>query len=528
MAYLALYRKLRPKTFDDVIGQEYIIKTLKNQIEKDRITHAYLFCGTRGTGKTSTAKIFAKLLNCGAPINNSPCGTCEMCVSSDENVNLNIIEIDAASNNGVDDIREIREEVKYPPTNGKFKIYIIDEVHMLSIGAFNALLKTLEEPPKYVIFILATTDPQKIPVTVLSRCQRFDFKRISNKDMINSIKQHMKEEDISINDDAISYIVKISDGAMRDALSILDQCISFYYNEEITLEKVLDIVGSVDDAIFFQFIDAIIEYNFIEVINLIDDLIYNGRDISQFVSDLINHLRNLIIVKISAENNSNLDISLEKYNMLKDQAKKVDTNYIVKLINDFSNMQNILRYSLDARITLETTCIKLCNSVSSENIDDIKEKIRLIEKKLEEDTFNKVNTIYIEKDRKEKPKLRELALSDDIKLAIDNYGKIIDSFKEPQKIYLEKAVPKSLEDKFLYLVTSSPFVSSLQKMKCSIEDTLYNLFNKNYEIRILSTEEYNVSYKKIASKEPKKVSDNSTIDYNKIEEAFPNNIIEID
>ena len=528
MSYTALYRRLRPKNFEQVIGQDHIVKTLKNQIQSDRISHAYLFCGTRGTGKTSTAKIFAKLLNCKEPINNSPCDKCSMCLAFNENRNLNIIEIDAASNNGVDDIRDIREEVKYPPTDGKYKVYIIDEVHMLSIGAFNALLKTLEEPPSYVIFILATTDPHKIPVTILSRCQRFDFKRVSNIDMVNTIKSYMVDENIDIDEDALYYIAKISDGAMRDALSILDQCISFYYDEKITLNKVLDIVGAVDNDIFFRFIDAIIDFSSIEVISIIDELIQNGRDISQFVSDLINHIRNLIVSTISTEENKNLDMSKENLEKLKVQASKIDAQYLIKLINEFSNIQANLKYSFDERIVLEASCIKLCSAVSEEDITDIKEKIRFLEKKLEEES---VKTVYIEKDnvyekKTEKTKHRELAISEDIKTAIDNYGMLINKFSEPEKAYLQQSTPKNLEDNFLYIVSSESFVSRLEKLKYSIEEALFELFNKKYEVKIISKQKYDTEYKRVVNLENKTVDNNSSIE--DMTKLFPEGTVNIE
>ncbi|HIT86609.1 MAG TPA: DNA polymerase III subunit gamma/tau, partial [Candidatus Coprocola pullicola] len=241
MSYTALYRKFRPDTFSGVIGQEHIVKTIKNQILSDRVSHAYLFCGTRGTGKTSTAKIFARAINCLAPKEGNPCNECTLCRAALENRSMNVIEIDAASNNGVDNIREIREEVKYPPTQGKYKVYIIDEVHMLSSGAFNALLKTLEEPPEHVIFILATTDPQKVPATILSRCQRFDFHRITTEQIAQTLSEYMKIEDIPVQKEALHYIARLGDGSMRDSLSILDQCTAFYSDELLTLEKVLDV-----------------------------------------------------------------------------------------------------------------------------------------------------------------------------------------------------------------------------------------------------------------------------------------------
>ena len=252
MSYTALYRKFRPVEFEDVKGQEHIITTLKNQIEANRIGHAYLFCGTRGTGKTTVAKIFAKAVNCEHPVNGSPCGECAMCRSIAAGTSMNVIEIDAASNNGVDNIREIREEVAYRPTEGKYKVYIIDEVHMLSIGAFNALLKTLEEPPEYVIFILATTEVHKIPITILSRCQHYDFKRISIETITDRMRDLMQEEQVEVEEKALRYVAKAADGSMRDALSLLDQCIAFYLGQKLTYDNVLEVLGAVDTDVFSQ------------------------------------------------------------------------------------------------------------------------------------------------------------------------------------------------------------------------------------------------------------------------------------
>ena len=250
MSYTALYRKFRPSTFDQVKGQDHIVQTLKNQINANRIGHAYLFCGTRGTGKTSVAKIFAKAVNCEHPVDGSPCNECETCRGITNGSAMNVIEIDAASNNGVDNIRQIRDEIQYSPSSGKYTVYIIDEVHMLSIGAFNALLKTLEEPPAYVIFILATTEPHKIPITILSRCQRYDFKRISIDTIAARLSELMEKESIEVEDKAIRYVAKAADGSMRDALSLLDQCIAFYLGQKLTYDNVLDVLGAVDNEIF--------------------------------------------------------------------------------------------------------------------------------------------------------------------------------------------------------------------------------------------------------------------------------------
>ena len=241
MSYTALYRKFRPATFDEVKGQDHIVKTLQNQIEANRIGHAYLFCGTRGTGKTSIAKIFAKAVNCEHPVNGSPCNECASCKAIAAGSSMNVVEIDAASNNGVDNIRQIREEIQYSPADGKYKVYIIDEVHMLSIGAFNALLKTLEEPPAYVIFVLATTEPHNIPITILSRCQRYDFKRITIDTIADRLSELMEKEQVTVEDKAIRYVAKAADGSMRDALSLLDQCIAFYLGQTLTYETVLEV-----------------------------------------------------------------------------------------------------------------------------------------------------------------------------------------------------------------------------------------------------------------------------------------------
>ena len=296
MSYQALYRKFRPQEFDDVKGQDHIVTTLKNQIKADRIGHAYLFCGTRGTGKTTIAKIFAKAVNCEHPVDGSPCGECPTCKAIAEGRSMNVIEIDAASNNGVDNIREIRDEVQYSPTEGRYKVYIIDEVHMLSIGAFNALLKTLEEPPAYVIFILATTEAHKIPVTILSRCQRYDFHRISIETIAGRLSQLMEAEHINVEEKAIRYVAKAADGSMRDALSLLDQCIAFYLGQDLKYENVLEVLGAVDTAVFAEMLSYILKADTYACMQLLEQIIMQGRDLGQFVSDFVWYLRNLLLV----------------------------------------------------------------------------------------------------------------------------------------------------------------------------------------------------------------------------------------
>ena len=272
MSYTALYRKFRPQEFEDVRGQEHIVTTLKNQIQADRIGHAYLFCGTRGTGKTTIAKIFAKAANCERPVGGSPCGECRSCLAIAAGSSMNVIEIDAASNNGVDNIREIREEVAYSPAQGKYKVYIIDEVHMLSIGAFNALLKTLEEPPAYVIFILATTEAHKIPITILSRCQRYDFKRISIDEISSRLAELMGKEQVEAEERAIRYIAKAADGSMRDALSLLDQCIAFYLGQKLTYDRVLEVLGAVDTEVFSKMLRTVLRQDVPGAAALLEEL----------------------------------------------------------------------------------------------------------------------------------------------------------------------------------------------------------------------------------------------------------------
>ena len=299
MSYMALYRKFRPGEFEDVKGQDAIVKTLKNQISAGRIGHAYLFCGTRGTGKTTVAKIFAKAVNCEHPVDGSPCGECAACRAIAAGNSMNVIEIDAASNNGVDNIREIREEVAYRPTEGRYKVYIIDEVHMLSIGAFNALLKTLEEPPEYVIFILATTEANKIPVTILSRCQRYDFKRISIDTIAARLRELIDKEQWDVEEKAVRYIAKAADGSMRDGLSLLDQCAAFYIGERLTYDHVLEILGAVDTDVFSRLLREILSMDVSKVIETVDELVMGGRELSQLAADFTWYLRNLLLVKCS-------------------------------------------------------------------------------------------------------------------------------------------------------------------------------------------------------------------------------------
>ena len=384
MSYTALYRKWRPSTFDEVKGQEHIVTTLKNQVINDRIGHAYLFCGTRGTGKTSVAKILAKAVNCAHPVDGNPCGECEVCRAVAAGASMNVIEIDAASNNGVDNIREIKEEVAYPPTQGRFKVYIIDEVHMLSIGAFNALLKTLEEPPAYVIFILATTEAHKIPITILSRCQRYDFKRISIDTISARLSELMVAEDISADERALRYVAKAADGSMRDALSLLDQCLAFYMGQELKYENVLEVLGAVDTEVFSDFFRGIVAGDASGLIHKLEKIIIDGRDLSQFVSDFTWYLRNLMLLQSQTDASDVLEMSEENMKLLKEDAKLTDLNGVMRYIRIFSELSGQLKSSSQKRVMVEVALIKMTQPAMEKGLNDaLMDRIAVLERRMD-------------------------------------------------------------------------------------------------------------------------------------------------
>ena len=384
MSYTALYRKWRPTSFEEVRGQDHIVKTLKNQINSGRIGHAYLFCGTRGTGKTSIAKIFARAVNCEHPVDGSPCGECSMCRQIAEGASLNVVEIDAASNNGVENIRDIREQVQYPPTDGRYRVYIIDEVHMLSIGAFNALLKTLEEPPSYVIFILATTEVHKIPITILSRCQRYDFKRISIDTIAGRLAELTQAEQIDVDDRALRYVARAADGSMRDALSLLDQCVAFNFGEKLTYDNVLEGLGAVDNRVFGKLFQAVLASDTKACIREIEEMIIQGRDLSQLINDFVWYMRNLLIAKTTDEPGDMLDMSEENLAVLKEEAAGVDTETLMRYIRIFSELSGQLRYASQKRILVEIAFIKLTTPSMEQNLDSILQRITLLEQKMQE------------------------------------------------------------------------------------------------------------------------------------------------
>ena len=375
MSYTALYRKFRPQEFEDVKGQEHIVTTLKNQIKADRIGHAYLFCGTRGTGKTTVAKIFAKAVNCEHPVDGSPCGKCPACQGIAAGTSMNVIEIDAASNNGVDNIRQIREEVSYRPTEGKYKVYIIDEVHMLSAGAFNALLKTLEEPPAYVIFILATTEAHKIPITILSRCQRYDFHRISIDTITDRLAELMRTEQVDVEERALRYVAKAGDGSMRDALSLLDQCIAFHLGEKLTYENVLEVLGAVDTEVFSALLRQVLAKDVTGAIRTVDHLVDQGRELGQMVNDFTWYMRNLLLIQSADDMEEVLDMSADHLAALKEEAQMVEAETLIRYIRIFSELSSQIRYAAQKRILLEIAIIKLCRPQMEKDLSALNERM---------------------------------------------------------------------------------------------------------------------------------------------------------
>ena len=497
MSYTALYRKFRPDTFADVKGQDHIVTTLKNQLKANRIGHAYLFTGTRGTGKTTVAKIFARTVNCENPTEDGPCGKCRICRAIAAGASMNVIEIDAASNNGVDNIREIVEEVSYSPAEGKYKVYIIDEVHMLSIGAFNALLKTLEEPPSYVIFILATTEVHKLPITILSRCQRYDFKRISIDTIADRMRELVQAESVQVEDKALRYIAKAADGSMRDALSLLDQCIAFHLGQELTYDKVLDVLGAVDTEVFSRLLRNILDRNVLSCVKLLEEIVMQGRELTQFVTDFTWYLRNLMLAQVSDSNLEDvIDMSTDNLNRLKEEAAMVEMEQIVRYIHIFSELAGQIRYASQKRILVEIALIKLCKPEMETNQEAVLDRLRQVEEKLENGVVmaapgvNQVSGGNIP--QKEKPKL-ERAVPEDIREIVSKWPAIVGNMDNPMKIYLKEAgLSLGNENQLIIVVQdgiSSDYFSQHPDNKAKLVEIIEDFAGKEIEVQLQTVKE---------------------------------------
>ena len=463
MSYTALYRKFRPTTFEDVKGQDHIVTTLRNQIKMGRIGHAFLFTGTRGTGKTTSAQILARAVNCENPVNGNPCGECAMCRSIAAGTSMNVIEIDAASNNGVDNIREIVEEVRYSPTEGKYKVYIIDEVHMLSAGAFNALLKTLEEPPSYVIFILATTEVHKIPITILSRCQRYDFRRITVEEIAGRLKELTVAENLSVEDRALRYVATAADGSMRDAISLLDQCVAFYLGETLTYDRVLEVLGTVDVSVFGKLMAHIRTGNVTGCLLLLDEIVARGRELTQFTVDFTWYLRNLLLAKASEELMDTMEIPSDYREEFLNEVHANEADRLVRFIRIFSDLTNQIRYASQKRVLVEVALIKLCKPQMEQAPEALADRISRVEEALENGVVQvrqegSVQATAANREPEEEiPVNYPKALPEDITEVARNWQQISSRLPGSLKVSLSSAKPSVGSGNELLLVFTEAF-----------------------------------------------------------------------
>lgn len=383
MSYIALYRKFRPQTFEQIKGQDHVVTALRNQLIKGRIGHAYLFTGTRGTGKTSAAKILAKAVNCLNLRNGEPCNECENCLSVNAGSFVDVVEVDAASNNGVDDIRRIIEDVRYTPVRGTYKVFIIDEAHMITGAAFNAFLKTLEEPPAYAVFILATTEPHKLPITILSRCQRYDFKRITTDQIAGNLGRIVREEGVEAEDKALRYVARLGDGSMRDAISLLDKCIAFNLGNALTYDNVLETLGTVDTEVFSRLFGSITQGDVLSVLQTIDKVSADGRDLTQFITEFIRYIRNLLMIQAAdLEDPDVLGISRENMDQMLRDRNLAGQEVLIRYIRVLSELLNRIRYASNKQILIETSMIQLARPQMETDLSSLADRIRQLEQRI--------------------------------------------------------------------------------------------------------------------------------------------------
>lgn len=536
----ALYRAYRPQTFKDVVGQEHIIRTLKNQIQNGNVGHAYLFCGTRGTGKTSTAKIFARAVNCINGTNEEPCNECEVCKDILNDNIMDVIEIDAASNNSVDDIREIRENIKYTPAKCKYKVYIIDEVHMLSQGAFNALLKTLEEPPSYVIFILATTEPHKIPATILSRCQRFDFKRVTVQDMSERMKEICEDVNVDVDERALNLIARNSQGALRDALSILDQCMSFS-EDKIEYKDVVDLLGTVNIEQLFEMAEYVIKEDTKKCLEILNEFVIWGKDIKNLIDDLIDHFRNLMICKVSTELDEIISLPEETIEQLKLQSSLIETNDIIRILNILSETQDNIKSSSNPRVLAEVSIMKLSQPMFDESKESLIKRLTNLEEVIKSgnikvNTENKTlsdNIKSVQDEEISKPEVEEVyyeeVKSEDVKLVEKSWESVLMNIKKdknmPVYAILREVKDFNVYSNNLYIIFDDNFAFAKNKLNDAktlgyIENIVRETLNRSFSIKIiLKSESKNISLEieKVEKDKGEQI----------LEEVFPKELLDI-
>ena len=536
----ALYRAYRPQTFKDVVGQEHIIKTLKNQIENGNVGHAYLFCGTRGTGKTSTAKIFARAVNCIDSVNEEPCNECEVCKDILNDNIMDVIEIDAASNNSVDDVREIRENVKYTPAKCKYKVYIIDEVHMLSQGAFNALLKTLEEPPSYVIFILATTEPHKIPATILSRCQRFDFKRVTVQDMSSRMKEICEDVNIEVDERALNLIARNSQGALRDALSILDQCMSFS-DDKIEYKDVVDLLGTVNIEQLFEMAEYVIKEDTKKCLEILNEFVIWGKDIKNLIDDLIDHFRNLMICKVSTELDEIISLPEETIEQLKAQSNLIETNDIIRILNILSETQDNIKSSSNPRVLAEVSIMKLSQPMFDESKESLIKRLANLEEIIKsgnikittDNTTSTVESQVTTGVENKQPEVEEVyyeeVKSEDVKLVEKSWENILMNIKKdknmPVYAILREAKDFNVYANDLYIIFDDNFAFAKNKLNDPktlgyIENVVRDTLNRSFSIKIILKSEsknINLEIEKVEKDKGEQI----------LEKVFPKEILDI-
>lgn len=462
------------------MGQDAIVKALGNQLLTGKTAHAYLFTGTRGTGKTTVAKIFAKAVNCGSlKPDGSPCGECEVCKGIADGSFMNVVEIDGASNNGVDNVRTIIDEIAYRPQTGKKKVYIIDEVHMLTGGAFNALLKTLEEPPDYTMFILATTEVGQVPITIMSRCQRYDFHRMAAGTLISRMQTILAAESQKAEDKALSFIARQADGSMRDALSLLDQCLSFNPGETLTYDMVLDVLGAVDVSVFSSMTEYVASGDLRSAIKLLDETVMKGREIQAFVVDYVAYLRNLML--ISAEGSTEADIadvlgvSSDTYVQMQMIAKKFDTETLMRFIRIFSELTSEIRYSSQKKTLTEIAIVRLMHPEMQDDAASTRQRLAIIERKIDRIErggvkISSVNTTPQTEEIKKKPLPK--ALPDDVRMVCENWGRIIKDSKEMIKGILADAKPSVDGEKLVIVCRDEVSAGSLRIYSDEIKEIL--------------------------------------------------------